>query len=140
MKEKQQSHSLYVFLRKNLYKSFFVVVLQIVDYKGGRTLEDLVKFVESEGKEGNTEPTEGEEPPPDVDAEEEGAEPAEGAEGEGEATEEGEAETTRDELQNGRCLTWKGIYYDTRVIARVWQIVPQYEDILFSLVLLLMQA
>lgn len=66
--------------------------MQIVDYKGGRTLEDLVKFVESEGKEGNTEPTEGEEPPPDVDAEEEGAE------GEGEATEEGEAETTRDEL------------------------------------------
>ena len=72
--------------------------MQIVDYKGGRTLEDLVKFVESEGKEGNTEPTEGEEPPPDVDTEEEGAEPAEGAEGEGEATEEGEAETTRDEL------------------------------------------
>lgn len=61
-------------------------------------MEDLVKFVESEGKEGNTEPTEGEEPPPDVDAEEEGAEPAEGAEGEDEATDEGEAETTRDEL------------------------------------------
>lgn len=140
MKEKQQSHSLYVVLHKNLYESFFVVVLQIIDYKGGRTLEDLVKFVGSEGKEGNTEPVEGEEPPPDVDAEEEGAEPAEGEEGEGEATEEGEAETTKDELQNGRCLALKGIYYDTLVIVRVWQIVPQYEDILFSLVLPLMQA
>lgn len=71
---------------------------EIVDYKGGRTLDDLVKFIESEGKESNEEPAEGEEPPPDVEGEETETEGTEG-EGEDEGTEgEAEAETTRDEL------------------------------------------
>lgn len=79
----------------------FFAVLQIVDYKGGRTLDDLVKFVESGGKEANEEPAEGEEPPPDVEGEE-GTE-TEGTEGEGEEEGEGiegegQAETTKDEL------------------------------------------
>lgn len=70
-----------------------VVPFQIVDYKGGRTLEDLVKFVEADGKAGNEEPKEGEEPIP----EEEGAEGE--AEEETDATDEGEAtEATKDEL------------------------------------------
>lgn len=73
------------------------VVLQIVDYNGGRTLDDLVKFIESDGKEANVEPTEGEEPPPDVEGEGTETE-TEGTEGEGEGEAEGEAETTKDEL------------------------------------------
>ena len=68
---------------------------QIVDYKGGRTLEDLVKFVEADGKAGNEEPKEGEEPTPEE--EEEGAEGE--AEEETDATDESEAtEATKDEL------------------------------------------
>lgn len=75
-----------------------LVTLQIVDYKGGRTLDDLVKFIESEGKESNEEPAEGEEPPPDVEGEETETEGTEG-EGEDEGTEgEAEPETTKDEL------------------------------------------
>ncbi|XP_068672295.1 protein disulfide-isomerase 2-like [Montipora foliosa] len=69
---------------------------EIVDYKGGRTLDTLVKFIESEGKESNEEPTEGEEPPPDVEDE---YEPTEGeGESEGTESETEEAETTKDEL------------------------------------------
>ncbi|XP_029189738.2 protein disulfide-isomerase 2-like [Acropora millepora] len=70
---------------------------EVVDYKGGRTLEALVKFVASEGKEANEEPSEGEEPPPEEEGEEgEGMEgEAEGAEGE---EEEAQTETTKDEL------------------------------------------
>lgn len=73
---------------------------EIVDYKGGRTLEDLVKFVDSDGKTGNEEPKEGEEPTP----EEEGAEGEAEAEAEefveSEATDESKeaTEPTKDEL------------------------------------------
>ena len=49
-----------------------MVLLQIVDYKGGRTLEDLVKFIETDGKAGNEEPKEGEEPTPEEEGEPEG--------------------------------------------------------------------
>ena len=76
---------------------FLVVPFQIVDYKGGRTLEDLVKFVEADGKAGNEEPKEGEEPTPEEEEEEEGAE-GEAEEGT-DATDESEAtEATKDEL------------------------------------------
>lgn len=68
-----------------------MVLLQIVDYKGGRTLEDLVKFIETDGKAGNEEPKEGEEPTPEEEGEPEGE-----AE---EATDESDAaEATKDEL------------------------------------------
>lgn len=79
---------------------------EIVDYKGGRTLDDFVKFLESDGKE-NQEPTEGEEPAPEeegegVEGEEpevEGEEPeVEGEEGEGTEEETDETEATKDEL------------------------------------------
>lgn len=68
-----------------------MVLLQIVDYKGGRTLEDLVKFIETDGKAGNEEPKEGEEPTPEEEGEPEGE-----AE---EATDESDAaDATKDEL------------------------------------------
>ena len=64
-------------------------------------MEDLVKFVETDGKVGNEEPKEGEEPTPDLE-EGEGTE-GEGTEGEVEegtdATDETDAtEATKDEL------------------------------------------
>lgn len=66
-------------------------------------MEDLVKFVDSDGKTGNEEPKEGEEPTP----EEEGAENEAEAEAEefveSEATDESKeaTEPTKDELWNG---------------------------------------
>lgn len=46
-------------------------MFQVVDYNGGRTLEDFVKFLKSGGKEGNEPPKEGEEPEPEGEGEEE---------------------------------------------------------------------
>ena len=68
-------------------------------------MEDLVKFMENDGKVGNEEPKEGEEPSPDVEegegTEGEGEE-GEGVEGEGEegadGTETEATDATKDEL------------------------------------------
>lgn len=73
---------------------------EIVDYKGGRTLEDLVKFVDSDGKTGNEEPKEGEEPTPEEEGAEDGAEAEAEEFVESEATDESKeaTEPTKDEL------------------------------------------
>lgn len=81
------------------WKCFFFFLYQIVDYKGGRTLDDFVKFLESDGKV-NQEPTEGEEPAPEEEGEGvEGEEPeGEGDESEGAEEETDGTEATKDEL------------------------------------------
>lgn len=81
--------------------SISLFLWQVVDYNGGRTLDDFVKFLESGGKEGNEAPKEGEEPEPEGEEPEgEGEEviPEEGDEGkEGEDKDTAE-EATKDEL------------------------------------------
>lgn len=77
-------------------KMLLLFLYQIVDYKGGRTLDDFVKFLESDGKV-NQEPTEGEEPAPEEEGE--GEEPeGEGDESEGAEEETDGTEATKDEL------------------------------------------
>jgi len=66
---------------------FFPKEGDVVDYNGGRQLEDFVKFMKSGGKEGNEPPKEGEEPEPEGEGEEI-PEEGEGAEGGEEGTEE----------------------------------------------------
>jgi len=73
---------------------FFPKEGDVVDYNGGRTLEDFVKFMKSGGKEGNEPGKEGEEPEPEGEGDEDVA-PEEG-EGE-ETTEEGDT-AKKDEL------------------------------------------
>mgnify|MGYP000031856171 CR=1 FL=1 len=77
-------------------KMLLFFLYQIVDYKGGRTLDDFVKFLESDGKV-TQEPTEGEEPAPEEEVE--GEEPeGEGDESEGAEEETDGTEATKDEL------------------------------------------
>ena len=80
-------------------KMLLLFLYQIVDYKGGRTLDDFVKFLESDGKV-NQESTEGEEPAPEEEGEGvEGEEPeGEGDESEGAEEETDGTEATKDEL------------------------------------------
>jgi len=63
---------------------------EIIDYKGGRTFDDFVKFIDSGGVTQSAEPEEPEEP--------EGESPPEPQEGEEEAAPEGAAEGAKDEL------------------------------------------
>lgn len=74
--------------------------IQVVDYNGGRTLEDFVKFLKSGGKEGNEPAAEGEEPTPDGEDDTVAPEEGDGEVGEeGEGAEEGSEEPTKkDEL------------------------------------------
>ena len=66
-------------------------------------MEDLVKFVDSDGKTGNEEPKEGEEPTPEEEGAEDGAEAEAEEFVESEATDESKeaTEPTKDELWNG---------------------------------------
>lgn len=74
--------------------TLFYFLPQGVDYNGGRTLDDFVKFLDSGGKV--EEPAEGEEPPPD---EEQGTVDEASKETDDEDAEsEAEAEVPKDEL------------------------------------------
>lgn len=78
---------------------FFPKEGDAVDYNGGRTLDDFVKFLKSGGKEGNDAPKEGEEPEPEGEEPEGEGEEAIPEEGdEGKEGEDKDTADTKDEL------------------------------------------